>query len=277
MQGIHYREHRPPPDLADRVECIWTSRSLGPLTAATPNRVLPDGCVDVILNLGDAPLPGRSTHPRPRSYVVGAMLRPVTVRLAGAVDLVGIRFRPGGAAAFLPFPLAEATDRVVALPDAWGAFAGELESRAFEAHGRERVQVLEDALRRRTRAGAAVHPAVARASALIAGSHGAVTVRRLAEASGVSGRHLERLFAEQVGLTPKAASRVARFRRLCGAIRAHTEGPESAWTSLALECGYHDQAHMIRDFREFAGLTPEAYRRERAGVASVQYAAPAAT
>ncbi|HLL46725.1 MAG TPA: helix-turn-helix domain-containing protein [Longimicrobiaceae bacterium] len=63
---------------------------------------------------------------------------------------------------------------------------------------------------------------------------------------------------------------MARFRRLCGLLRAR---PEAGWSRLALECGYHDQAHMIREFRGFAGLTPEAFRREHARVASVQDAA----
>lgn len=258
MSDVHYREHAPPPDLADRVECVWTLRSAGRLAAPVLNRVLPDGCADVIFDPGE---PAR---------VVGAMLRPAPVWMAGTVDLLGVRFRPGGAAAFLPLPLAEITDAVVPLADVWGGQAGELEGRVFDAAGPERVGVVVDALRRRGAAGRAPHPAVARASALIARSHGGVAVQALAADTGIGRRHLERLFAEQVGLTPKAAARVARFRRLCDVLRAR---PEAGWSRLALECGYHDQAHMIREFRGFAGLTPEAFRREHARVASVQYAA----
>ena len=270
MADLHYREHLPPPDLADRVECVWTLRSGGRLPAAVLNRVLPDGCTDVIFDPGEPPLADAGRH-RPGSYVVGAMLRPAAVWMAGEVDLLGVRFRPGGAAAFLPLPLAEITDAVVPLEEVWGGLAGELESRVFEASGAERVRVVVEALRRRA-AGRATHPAVARAAARIARSHGSVAVEALAAETGTSRRHLERLFAEQVGLSPKAAARVARFRRLCDLLRAR---PRAGWSGLALECGYHDQAHMIREFRGFAGLTPEAYRRERARVASVQYAAAA--
>lgn len=257
MPDVHYREHAPPPDLADRVECVWTLRSAGRLPAAVLNRVLPDGCADVIFDPGE---PAR---------VVGAMLRPAAVWMAGTVDLLGVRFRPGGAAAFLPLSLAEITDAVVPLADVWGGPAGELEGRVRDAAGTQRVGVVVDALRRRA-AGRTPHPAVARASALIARSHGSVAVEALAAETGIGRRQLERLFTEQVGLTPKAAARVARFRRLCGLLRAR---PEAGWSRLALECGYHDQAHMIREFRGFAGLTPEAFRREHARVASVQYAA----
>lgn len=265
MSHVRYREHLPPPDLAARVECVWTLRSRGRLPAAELNRVLPDGCTDVILDVGDRSPAG------PGSCVVGAMLRPATVWMEGRVDLLGVRFRPGGAAAFLPLPLVEITDAVVPLEEAWGGAAGELEARVAETGGAERLRLVEEALRRRA-AGRAAHPAVARASALIARSHGAVAVEALAAATGTSRRHLERLFAEQVGLSPKAAARVARFRRLCEQLRAR---PRAGWSRLALECGYHDQAHMIREFRGFAGLTPEAYRREHARVASVQYAAAA--
>lgn len=258
MSHVHYREHAPPPDLADGVECVWTLRSAGRLPAPVLNRVLPDGCADVIFD------------PDEPARVVGAMLRPAEVWMAGAVDLLGVRFHPGGAAAFLRLPLAEITDAVVPLADAWGGFAGELEGRVRDSAGPERVRAVWDALRGRRAAGRAPHPAVARASALIARSHGAVAVEALAAETGVGRRHLERLFAEQVGLTPKAAARVARFRRLCAVLRAR---PEAGWSRLALECGYHDQAHMIREFRGFAGLAPEAFRRENARVASVQYAA----
>lgn len=266
MSQLHYREHLPPPDLAGRVECVWTLRSHGRLPAAVLNRVLPDGCTDVIFDPGGPSL----ARPRPGSYVVGAMLRPAEVWMAGEVDLLGVRFRPGGAAAFLPLPLAEITGAVVPLDELWGGRAGELEARVLEARGAERVRVVEEALRRP--AGPATHPAVARASARIARSHGSVAVEALAAETGTSRRHLERLFAAQVGLSPKAAARVARFRRLCELLRAR---PGAGWSRLALECGYHDQAHMIREFRGFAGLTPEAYRREQARVASVQYAAAA--
>jgi AraC-like DNA-binding protein len=259
MSDVRYLEHAPPPDLADRVECVWTLRSAGRLSAAVLNRVLPDGCADVIFDPGQPP------------RVVGAMLRPAAVWMTGAVDLLGVRFRPGGGAAFLPVPLAEITDTVVPLADLWGGLAGELESRLFESAGPERVRVVVDALRGRRASGRAPHPAVSRASALIARSHGGMPVEALAAATGTGRRHLERLFAEQVGLTPKAAARVARFRRLCGLLRAR---PEAGWSRLALECGYHDQAHMIREFRGFAGLTPGAFRREQARVASVQYADP---
>jgi AraC-like DNA-binding protein len=267
MSQLHYREHLPPPDLAGRVECVWTLRSHGRLPAAVLNRVLPDGCTDVIFDPGGPSVAG----PRAGSYVVGAMLRPAEVWMEGEVDLLGVRFRPGGAAALLPLPLAEITGAVVPLDELWGGRAGELESRVREARGAERVRVVEEAVRR-SAAGRAMHPAVARASARIARSHGSVAVEALAAETGTSRRHLERLFAEQVGLSPKAAARVARFRRLCELLRAR---PGAGWSRLALECGYHDQAHMIREFRGFAGLTPEAYRREQARVASVQYAAAA--
>ncbi|HEX8272340.1 MAG TPA: AraC family transcriptional regulator [Longimicrobiaceae bacterium] len=268
MSDLHYREHAPPPELAGRVECVWTLRSRGRLPAAVLNRVLPDGCADVIFAPGEPPLPGTGPHHRLRGYAVGAMLRPSSVWIAGEVDLLGVRFRPGGAAAFLAVPLGEITDAVVPLADAWGRDAAELEARVLEAPAAERVRLVEAALRRRLGAGRTPHPAVERASALIARSHGSIAVEALAAQAGTGRRQLERLFAEQVGLTPKAAARVARFRRLCGLLRAR---PEAGWSRLALECGYHDQAHMIREFRGFAGVTPGAYRREHARVASVQY------
>ena len=87
-------------------------------------------------------------------------------------------------------------------------------------------------------------------------------------ATGASERTLERLFAERVGLSPKAFGRVARFRR---AIERLQHPPGGPYARIALQVGYADQAHFIREFKAFAGVTPAAFAREWAAVGFVQY------
>ena len=99
-------------------------------------------------------------------------------------------------------------------------------------------------------------------------------VGALAQEVGWSRRHLVTRFRQQVGLPPKTIARVVRFEGLLRRV-AGTGG--AAWSRIAAECGYYDQAHMNRDFREFAGTTPTEYLArlpERAAqeVTSVQYA-----
>jgi methylphosphotriester-DNA--protein-cysteine methyltransferase len=268
MEESGYHEHRPSPPLAGLVECYWSMRTRVPAGRARLNRVLPDGCMDVLFNLADEPLREGCPHHRMRSYVVGAMRRPLAVKLVGQVDVVGVRFRPGGAARFFRVAAHELADQTVPLADLWHQPGRDLEQAVGEsAPGAQRVRVLETALLRRLEGGQRRDEAVARATALIARTGGQVPVRALHESLGITRRHLERIFAEAVGLTPKMACRVARFRR---ALALAGAAPGMGWSRLALEAGYYDQAHLIRDFRELAGLTPAAWRVERREVASVQ-------
>jgi transcriptional regulator GlxA family with amidase domain len=99
---------------------------------------------------------------------------------------------------------------------------------------------------------------IAHVSGLIDRSGGAVPVKALHEAVGLTRRHLERLYLDRVGLTPKTACRVARVQAALERLRA---GAVPSLSRLALECGWYDQPHMNRDFREIAGVPPTAYLR----------------
>jgi AraC-like DNA-binding protein len=96
-------------------------------------------------------------------------------------------------------------------------------------------------------------PAVEEAWARMLRSHGTVPVGRLVEETGWSRRHLTARFREQVGLPPKVFGRILRFQRAARDL-ARPDGPSLC--EIALDCGYYDQAHLNRDFREFAGRTP---------------------
>lgn len=264
-----YREYRPGSALHDYVECFWIRRGAYPPGISERNRILPDGCIDIIFNLGEPPeLEGRAGHGL-RSYIVGAMTGSVTYRLRGAVDILGVRFRPGGAAVLLGLAAHELTDRTVALADAWPRRANLIERLAETTAPGERLAVLEGELITRARSVARPHAAVAFASSLIDRTGGTVSVSDLGHAVNLSARQLRRLFHERVGVSPKLACRIARFKRAAAALR---EAERGGWARIVHECGYHDQAHLIREFRELAGLAPGAYLRERMDGRFVQYA-----
>lgn len=258
--GSVYREHPPPPALAHRVECIWMSEARLPPGRVLPRRVLPDGCMDILFDLGEAPLEQHPAHGF-TSWVVGAMPRARVFGLRGRVSLVGVRFLPGGAADLLGFPAREATGTEVELAAVWGATARELEERLAEAGGpRERARLLGDILAARPGATTTPDDVTAAATAAIRESAGSLPVRMLATRADVTRRTLERRFADAVGLTPKQASRVARFRR---AVRLLEKVPPLPLARVALAAGYHDQPHLTREFTGLAGISPGAWRGER--------------
>ena len=87
----------------------------------------------------------------------------------------------------------------------------------------------------------------------LASSHGAARIEDLCRSLGISRKHLGSLFRAHVGLTPKAYARVFRFRR---AVDFARRGRRLDWARVAMACGYYDQAHFNREFREFSGMSP---------------------
>ena len=85
-------------------------------------------------------------------------------------------------------------------------------------------------------------------------------ISRIADTIGISHKHLLREFDRCVGLTPKLFARLCAFQRV---IRSVGQKAEVDWAGTAATCGYHDQAHLIHEFRAFSGLTPAAYLMKR--------------
>src|ERR1700752_4720939 len=112
---MNYCEVNPQSPLSSFIECFWTLETEVPSTQ--PERILPDGCVELILNFGAQ----FSQHDegelklQPRSFLVGQMTGPILISPTGPVQLLGIRFHPGGTLPFLSLPLHEITDQVVDL------------------------------------------------------------------------------------------------------------------------------------------------------------------
>lgn len=220
-----YREIAPTAALRSWVECFWTS-SVDASVGAT--RVLPDGCADFIFELqGGA------------AIAVGTMTKPFLFRAREPAELLGVRFRPGRAAAFLRIPLAELTDARVTLRDVWR-----------DAPERITIPALEDALLQRLapdrdpRVDAAIETIM----------RGAARIEEVAREIGISRQHLGRQFQRHVGVSPKTFARVMRFRRLLANLPQHPD-----WADVAAQHGYYDQAHLIDEFRELAGETPNAF------------------
>ena len=261
MTGPTYSEAAPRPELSEWIECYWSIR--GHSSDPIPNRVLPDGCSDLILGI-------RGMGPA----VVGTMRAARLYPVVGPVDLFGVRFRPGGSFRFLGVPLWELTDQRVPLDDLWGSEALLLADAADAVTLEERVARAERVLLARLRSRAARRTAAeelaGRGVALLRRARGGVGVREVAAALGVGERRLQRAFDHAVGVGPKALAGVLRFRRLTQAIAAASERGPIPWAALAAEAGYADQPHLVREFKRLAGLTPAQYLAERAGVGFVQ-------
>ena len=216
-------------------------------------RVLPDGAVRLVFNLGDAPSAGEGTG-QPVA-AIGASAAPVVVRMREKVEGLSVTLRPGAAAALLGVPVGEIAGHAVHLDELWRGDAAELLARIAEApDDGTRVALLEAALQRRLREGdGAVHAAAVRAARLIAASGGRQPLRDVAAAVGVGERRLQQIFHAHVGLSPRAWGRLARLHDCLRALRLQ---PVPAWADVAVESGFYDQSHLVNEFRALCGVTP---------------------
>ncbi len=254
-RGVRYREHIPCVRLQPFVECLWSIAGDGDPSDVDAGMILPDGCVEVVVSAAD-PVQRAGDGARLSRFVVGPMRTWTRVAYGRAVDLVGIRIRPGAGSALLGTPPVELAERILNVEDLDARLDRELGS-VLETRGgdAERFAAIERLLMGRMECRFEQDPLVASAVARVERSRGRVSVGALASEFGLSARQLERRFARSVGLGPKHLCRIMRFRR---AFEAALAAPAPDWPAIAQDCGYFDQAHLIHDFRQLAGRTPSA-------------------
>jgi AraC-like DNA-binding protein len=239
---VGYRELAPPPALAPWVRCLWELTVPGP---GGPDRIVPDGFMDLVASGPAVTLAGPDTGPWP------------VRRRAGGVA-VGVRFHPGAAPSLLGPPAVELRDTRVTPGELWGRAGAELAERVLEAPSpAARLAVMVAGLRARLDGAGQPDPLVAAAVArLEANPAGAARVAALGPDLGLGERQLRRRFLAGVGYGPKTLARVLRFQRLLALLR-DPGGPPSL-AEVAVRVGYADQAHMTAECTRLAGRSPAA-------------------
>jgi len=251
-----YHERSPNPLVAPAIESVWSFSDDSGSFADGAHRVFPDGCIELIVHRG-RPFgwkpEGATARSQPDAFVVGQLSEPMWLIPGAAFDVVGIRFRPGAGIEALGGDLSALSDGVVPLEALWGGSARDLVTAVREAATPARAQrILEAAVLERI-GNDRPHPATRRVIEAILRARGQVRIDRLARDVGWTERHLERRFSREVGLQPKTFARTVRFQHLLQTLSAIQEDD---WAGIAWECGFSDQAHLIREFRRFTGATP---------------------
>jgi AraC-like DNA-binding protein len=253
--SMRYTERFPAVALRRFVDAFWTLSSGDAPAPAEAGTILPDGMMEIVVVIRGAitvPPAGRPHH----RLLLGPSDRARRLRYDGAIEIAGVRLRPGAATTLLTASLAYLSDRIVPLAEA----APELDRRvsrsiATPCSARAAMSTLERITLEATQSAPPPNPLLERAVAEIRRRRGRVSIDGLAAQLGVSRRTLERRFLSDVGLTPKRWCRVARFQAALAAMEARGE---RGWADFAQHLGYADQAHFSREFSEFTGVPPSA-------------------
>jgi AraC-like DNA-binding protein len=255
---------RPGPPLASLIETIWDWDA--PAAAHRFERILPVANASLIINLvedetrvydddatrrcerfGGAALDA----PRHRSFVIDT---------AEQVRVIGVVFRCGAAAAFFRERMDTIANAHVDLDDLVATRFRGVRERLLEANGsRARIATLCSWLLGVAQ-GASVPSAVLHATTLLRDAPALARIADVCRDSGYSQRRLGTVFREHVGMSPKRYARLQRFRAVVDSVQ---RGRRVEWTRVAADCGFHDQPHLVHEFRTFSGMTPTEYAAQR--------------
>ena len=233
----------PVPELMPYIEICWSvfgERDSG----LSFYEIFPDSNVKLVF---------RFSSTASRMILMGPVREKATVEIDGASDYFGFRFRPGQAPCLPDIFVSELVDSYADVYEVNGESIRSLADRLLAASNHsKRQQIMEDAVR-----GCLISMVpdqrCRRASSLLDDHGGQLTIKELAVEVGVHVRTLERLFRAELGLSPKRMMRLIRVRKLMSHIH---ESRFKTLTDLAYACGYGDQSHMIREFKQLTGRLP---------------------
>jgi AraC-like DNA-binding protein len=235
-----YRELPVSRALQDHFACTWVHQL--PIDGTSPIVIVPDGSIDLQWVAGGWRIAGPDREPQAETPLAGAII-------------IGFRFRPAAAAAWLGMPATEILNQRVPLDDIWGAKAHRMADEVRAAREPEALMAaLENAVARRAPPAGTRSDMHAAFELLSAGAPpGKSLVPWLGKELALSERTLRRRFDLAFGYGPKTLDRILRFQRFLKLVRG---ADRISAADIAAETGYADQAHLVRESRRLAGSTP---------------------
>jgi AraC-like DNA-binding protein len=239
-----YKEFKPAPALLPYIDAYWEMNS--DETKSFTERIMPDCCIDIIINLGADVMADQSggIMKNERAYLIGTMTRyKDTIREPGT-RLIGIRFKPAGFVHFFqPGPLQEFTDTMIDFEKKHipplhlfsHDFTGSLNHFFYQKLSPLRqsiFHILEQVNDRR----------------------GLINVVELAKNNFMTVRKLERIFIQHIGIPPKAFINFVRYQSAIQNIRENY--PAQSLVDLSMDLGYYDHAHLANEIKKYSGVSP---------------------
>jgi AraC-like DNA-binding protein len=241
---VKFIEHKPHNQLASYIDAYWDITCDEGVTSI--NKVLPDGCLDIIINIGDD---FRNDYDglvlkSGKAYLCGAITNYREAKTSHETRLAGIRFKPSAFSYFYAFSsLHEVTDNIVELSNKFtptiNTFSKDFPT-AFDSFYHNKL----------TQPKRSLLPVIE----TITKCHGSISVYELATQHCTTVRQLERHFKYDIGLSPKEFINIIRYRFAQQLIQM--DHPEKTLSDIAFECGYYDQAHLNREIKKYTGVVP---------------------
>lgn len=256
---MQYNQYETPEALQSFIRCFWSLEAPAQ-TIEEKQRIVPDGCMEMIFHYGDPYkqyFQDGTSIIQPRCFVFGQITSPLEIAPTGISGIAAARFQPDGFIPFSSYPLLHMENRAIPLSELFGDEGVQLENEILNVlTNQERIDLITKFLLANLQTPEAADRVTKACIESLLQSNGIKSVDELAEHLQVNRRQLERKFSAAIGLSPKQFSKVIRLQSTCKAMQLKKY---TTLTSLAYENGYYDQAHFIKDFKEFTGFSPRQF------------------
>lgn len=258
-----YKISKPSSHLSKFIKHYWAMDSNIAATKNHIQRIVPSGLLELIFYLGDKPIPlNNKRSSNANSLITGHLNEFYDMKIEGKMKLFSIIFLPHGLSAFLNLPIQEIYNQNIPLKFIFKNDIDRIESELFEAKSfSEQINIIENYLNILLKKKQINYNYKRLNSSIlkINQSKGLVNINTLASDACLSRKQYERIFSQFIGTSPKQFLKIIRFQN---AIDQKSKNKDINLGSLAYDCGYYDQAHMINEFKSLSGMTPKQYFNE---------------
>lgn len=257
---MDYQTFQPHPDLESLVSCYWTLE-VPAENNAERQRIIPDGCIEMAFILGDD-IKRYTTQDefilQPRAMVLGQTIEPFYIEPTGYVNTFAIRFYPYGFANFVTMPIKDLANKETPMGLLFGEnTANELEQKIIQAtESKQRIEIIENFLLEKLNDKTTIDNIVKQTVDALLSSNGTESITTILKEDLSKRRQLERNFKKQIGVSPKQLGKVIRLQT---ALKMLLNKKMDNLTKIAYKSEYFDQAHFIKDFKEFTGINPKKF------------------
>ncbi|WP_310555568.1 helix-turn-helix transcriptional regulator [Flavobacterium sp.] len=256
---MDYKTYTPTPKLAEFIKCYWTLDS--PVESnPEKQRIVPDGCIEMIFHYGDfykQYSEDGSFIIQPKCFVFGQITQALDIAPTGTTGIFAIRFHPDGFTSFATMVVTDMRNKAVPLTELFGNEGVILEIEMLKTTNVEdKIKIIEAFLMSKLITPQSINNIIKSSIETIMELNGQLSIDDLSDSLKINRRQLERKFSTVIGLSPKQLSKIIRIQ---ATLKMLNNKEFTNLTSIGYESNYYDQAHFIKDFKEFTGISPKKF------------------
>jgi len=266
---MKYQEFQLSNPLPHYIQTIWGMESECDEDAYPRSLIMPDGIVEIIFHYEQPYYTWQDDTQfiQPENFAISMMRKFVEIGSSGKTGFISVRFYPWGAYHFFNEPIQNFLDKTLDASMLWGSESRMIIDKIKKHETIEqRFATLEEFLLEKLKQFQKDEVRIDNVLKLIRQTKGTLSIESICAETRFSKKQLERKFLSTVGTTPKVFSRITRFLNICQNLK---EQKSQTLTQLTHDCGFYDQAHFIKDFKDFTGLSPKSFFSENLQLATM--------